>query len=130
MQSTSASLLIAPDFNKSEYIHITPPSAGWDHLSFAARRMAKGATWEFETQENELALVVLGGTCRVTSNAGAWEEIGRRPNVFAGMPYTLYLPPETRFTLETAGKELDIAYGWAIAQETYPARFVWPAEVE
>ena len=130
MHSISASLLVAPNFSNAEYLHVTPRSAGWDHLSFGARQMKRGDRWEFETQESELALVVLGGTCRVTSNAGTWEQVGRRPNVFAGMPYTLYLPPGTRFTVEATGDGLDIAYGWALARERHSARLVTPAEVE
>jgi 5-deoxy-glucuronate isomerase len=130
MPSTSASFLISPSLSDDEYIQVTPRSAGWDHLSFAARKINHGATWEFETYDNELALVVLGGTCQVTSNQGAWTDIGRRPNVFAGMPYTLFLPPETRFTLEATSEQLDIAYGWCIARESYPARLVRPSEVE
>jgi 5-deoxy-glucuronate isomerase len=126
----STSLLIAPDFNRSEYIHITPQSAHWDHLSFAARRMDRSTLWHFETHENELALVVLGGTCDITSNAGKWTDVGRRPNVFSGMPYTLYLPPETRFTVEAKSEHLDIAYGWCAAKEPHPARLVRPADVE
>ena len=62
MQSSSSSLLIAPDFNQDEYIQVTPQSAGWGHLSFAVHSMAPGDTWDFETKENELALVVLGRT--------------------------------------------------------------------
>ncbi|HET9589765.1 MAG TPA: 5-deoxy-glucuronate isomerase [Anaerolineales bacterium] len=130
MQSTPTPLLIAPDFRDREYIRLTPDSAGWDHLSFAARRMKRGETWEFETHQNELALVLLGGTCQVTSNAGHWSEIGRRPNVFAGMPYTLYLPPGTQFTVEVTSEELDLAYGWCLARDEHPARLVKPAEVE
>lgn len=130
MQSSSLPLLVTPNFYQDEYIHVTPDSAGWDHLSFAARRLAHGNQWDFETGENELALVVLGGTCQVTSNLDNWREVGRRPNVFAGMPYTLYLPPGTRFTVEAISEQLDIAYGWALANESYPARLVTPAEVE
>ena len=129
MQSISSSLLIAPDFNHQEYIQITPHSAHWDHLHFAARQLRRGKLWHFETRENELALVVLGGTCEITSNAGKWTDVGKRSNVFAGMPYTLYLPPETRFTVEAKG-ELDIAYGWCAAKELHPARLVKPVEVE
>src|SRR5574338_1072976 len=99
MQSNSSSLLVRPDFSRQEYIHITPQSAGWEHLGFAARRMVRGDLWSFETGENELALVVLGGTCEIASNVGTWSAVGKRPNAFAGMPYTLYLPPETRFTV-------------------------------
>lgn len=130
MQSNSSSLLVAPNFKHEEYIQVTPQSAQWEHLSFAARKMERGVRWDFETQENELALVVLGGTCEITSNSGNWTEVGRRPNVFAGMPHTLYLPPATSFTIEAKSEYLDIAYGWCLAKETYPARLVKPAEVE
>ena len=130
MKSSSASLLVAPNFNRDEYIQVTPQIAHWDHLSFAARRMTLGQKWDFQTGENEFALVVLGGSCQVTSNRGNWTDVGRRPNVFAGMPYTLYLPAETRFTLQATSEHLDIAYGWSIARAMYPARLVKPVEVE
>lgn len=130
MQSPLSSLLISPNFDNDEYIQITPHSAQWDFLHFAARRMKRTETWHFETRQNELALVVLGGICQVSSNRGSWADVGRRPNVFAGMPYTLYLPPETRFTVEARSAHLDIAYGWCVAKEAYPARLVKPADVE
>lgn len=130
MQPNSASLLVAPNYSLPEYIHVTPQSAHWDYLNFAARQINHGRLWHFETQENELALVILGGTCEITCNVGKWTEVGRRPNVFAGMPYTLYLPPQTRFTVEAKSKHLDIAYGWCVAREAHPARLVRPAEVE
>ena len=128
--SSTSSLLIAPDFSRPAYIEITPQSAQWEHLSFAARQLNRAATWEFETQENELALVVLGGICDITSNFGSWSDVGRRPNVFSGMPYTLFLPPGTRFTVEAKSEQLDIACGWCLAKEKHPARLVRPAEVE
>lgn len=130
MQSNSSPLLIPPDYDRQEYIQITPQSAHWEHLSFAARWMRRGTRWDFETHENELALVVLGGTCDITSNVGTWTDVGKRANVFAGMPYTLFLPPETRFTVEAKSEQLDIAYGWCVAAEIHPARLVKPAEVE
>lgn len=122
-------LLVSPDFEQQEYIRVTPASAGWKALHFAARKMQPGARWEHETGENELALVVLGGTCRVNSNRGTWEPVGRRPDVFHGMPYTLYLPRQTRFSVEATSAELDFAYGWAQAYSDHPARLVRPEEV-
>lgn len=129
MQSAS-SLLVAPDFSQAEYLRVTPQTAGWDHLSFAARKMERGDTWEFATDDNELAMVLLGGICNITSNRGNWAEVGRRASVFAGMPYTLFLPPRTRFTVEARSESLDIAYGWCTASEAHPARLVKPADVE
>src|SRR5215211_7062595 len=127
MPSNSCSFLIAPDFRYPEYVQITPRTAGWDYLNFAARQMSLGEMWHFETHENELALVVLGGTCEITSNIGKWTDVGRRLDVFSGMPYTLYLPPETRFTVEAKSEHLDVAYGWCVAKEAHPARLVKPA---
>jgi 5-deoxy-glucuronate isomerase len=130
MLSNTSPLLIAPNFNNGEYVQVTPQSAQWNYLSFGARKMKRGEKWDFETHENELALVLLGGTCDITSHIGKWTEVGRRPNVFAGMPYTLYLPPGIRFTVEAKSEDLEIAYGWCAAKEAHPARLVKPAEVE
>ena len=52
--SYSTSLLIAPDFNQPEYIHITPQSAHWEHLSFAARRMDRSKLWHFRQADGSI----------------------------------------------------------------------------
>ena len=130
MSTNPSPLQITPDFLQEEYIHIDPSSAGWEHLHFAARKLKRNECWEFETGEYELALVILSGTCSVVSNRGSWLEIGRRTSVFDGMPYTLYLPRQTRFTVESTSDPLDIAYGWCIAQSDHPARLVRPEEVD
>lgn len=113
-----------------EYIYITPETADWNTLSFAARRMARGEVWQEHTGFNEYGLVILGGTCTVRSSHGEWANIGRRPNVFSGIPYALYLPRETEFTVE-ALSELDIAYGWANSPfyDEYLPRLITPEEV-
>lgn len=123
-------LLVTPDFDKQEYIHVSPASAGWDFLHFAARKMHRGETWHSETGENELALVILGGVCSVTANHGEWKEIGRRATVFDGMPYTLYLPRRSRFSVTAESELLDVAYGWCRADEDHPAQLVTPPDVE
>lgn len=123
-------LLVKPDFNQREYIRVTPESAGWEHLYFSAIRLGPQERFEWDTGPNELALVVLGGRCSVRSNRGSWPEIGRRATVFDGMPYTLYLPGQTRFTVEPAGAAVDFAIGWCAASGDYPARLAGPRDVE
>ncbi len=129
MSSQHASLLIPPCPGESEYIRTTPQSAGWDYLHFAARQMRAGESWRHATDDHEFALVVLGGVCAVRSSRGDWPRIGRRPNVFAGMPYCLYLPRHTEFTLKALSENLDIGYGWCRSDEDHPARLVTPPEV-
>jgi 5-deoxy-glucuronate isomerase len=129
MTSARSPLLISADPAADEYMCVTPRVAGWNLLHFAARRLKPARPWEFDTGASELGLVLLGGVCRVTSNRGEWSRIGRRPHVFAGMPYALYLPPNTRFTVEALDGEADVAYGWCAAEEELPPRLVTPAHV-
>jgi 5-deoxy-glucuronate isomerase len=122
-------LQFTPEPSASEYIRVDPETAGWQTLHFAARAMQKGEQWQHQTGSNELALVVLGGVCAVRSSRGDWTQVGRRPNVFAGMPYTLYLPRQTAFSVEAVSEHLDIAYGWAPTTEDHPPRLVTPEDV-
>jgi 5-deoxy-glucuronate isomerase len=123
-------LLIHPSVSGPEYARVTPERAGWEHLHFAARRQRAGERWESDTGETELALVMLGGVCSVRSNRGEWNNIGRRPDVFSGMPYALYLPRRTGFVLEAHSNDVDVACGWCAVTEDHPPALVTPAQVQ
>ncbi|HSM72591.1 MAG TPA: 5-deoxy-glucuronate isomerase [Anaerolineales bacterium] len=123
-------LLISPDESSTEYLWITPQLAHWEYLNFSACRLGIGQQWGFDTTGHELALVVLGGICNVRSSCGDWENIGRRRNVFNGMPYTLYLPRQTRFTIEAVSQELDFACAWCPTDQEHPPKLVAPEHVD
>jgi 5-deoxy-glucuronate isomerase len=126
--SSESRLLVHPSSQSGEYLRITPESAGWEHLSFAARKLRAGETWAANTDGFEYGLVILGGKCSVRSNRGQWDQVGRRPDVFHGMPYALYLPRATEFTV-SAVTELDLACGWCRAQGEHPPCLVTPKDV-
>jgi 5-deoxy-glucuronate isomerase len=126
MTRADSALLVKPSPGDGEYLRITPETAGWQHLSFAARRLATGQSWSSDTGDSEYGIVILGGSCAVDSSRGRWERIGRRANVFDGMPYALYLPAGTRFTVTARSAELDIAYGWCRAEGEHPPHLVTP----
>ncbi len=84
---------------------------------------------EGDTGHRELGLVLLGGRCSVSSSRGEWTEIGRRPNVFAGMPYALYLPVSTEYTI-TAETDCDLAFCFCRAEELHAPKLIRPEEVE
>ncbi|MDQ3685285.1 MAG: 5-deoxy-glucuronate isomerase [Acidobacteriota bacterium] len=108
---------------------MTPESAGFDYLTFRARKILRGDEFSSETGASELGLVVLGGRCSVESTAGSWSAFGSRAHVFDGMPTALYLPIETEFTV-TAETDCEIAFCFSRAEEKYPARLITPDEVE
>jgi 5-deoxy-glucuronate isomerase len=122
-------LLVVPSKNTPEYVRITPQSAQWKYLHFSARKLNDRQQWSFDTTEHELALVVLGGICNVRSSRGSWENVGRRPNVFSGMPYTLYLPRRTKLTIEAASQEVDFVCGWCSTDQDHLPKLVTPDQV-
>jgi 5-deoxy-glucuronate isomerase len=101
---------------------------GYEFLSFETRELEGGKTYSGETAGNELAIVVLGGTCSIASSRGEWLRFGKRKTVFDGMPYTLYLPIHTTFQVNTEAG-CDLAFCYCKAEEEYPARLVTPDEV-
>jgi len=123
------SLRVRPSAAAGEYTRVTPETASWEHLSFAARKLKAGEKWGENTGDSEYGLVVLGGICSVRSSRGTWERIGRRPNPFAGMPYGLYLPPGTDFVVESLSPELDLACGWCRARGEFGPQLVTPDSV-
>jgi 5-deoxy-glucuronate isomerase len=78
-----------------EWQLVTPELAGWQYLSFGVRR----APFSDATGETEVALVVLGGRCRVRAEGEEWE-LGGRTAVFDGLPWALYLPRDMSYEVE------------------------------
>jgi len=103
-------------------------SYGFQFLRFRNRKLTAKDHVQEDTGDCELGLVLLGGKCTVESSRGSWTNIGRRPNVFAGMPYALYLPIHTQFTVSTES-ECDIAFCYCRAERAFPARLVTPGDV-
>jgi len=101
---------------------------GYEYLSFETRKLGAGEKYSGKTGNRELAIVVLGGVCSVTSSRGEWLGFGQRATVFDGLPYTLYLPVRTSFTV-SADAACDLAFCYAKAEDEYPARLVTPAHV-
>lgn len=129
-QYTADNLVVHPgnSADPDVIVEVTPANAGWDTINFQARRLQAGKSWAFQTGGNELALVMLSGTVDIASNRGAWQKMGRRPHVFAGLPYALYLPPRTDFTV-TATTDSEFAVTWVAAEEDHAPALITPADV-
>jgi 5-deoxy-glucuronate isomerase len=134
LTSQSNALLVRPliqDDNQPGIVtRVTAKDAGWGLLSMEVRRLLEGGTWAHDTAECEAALVVLGGRCRVTSSRGEWPSVGRRADVFSGMPYALYLPRHTALAVTALADGLEVAHCWVPADEDHPARLVTPDDCD
>lgn len=131
-QYDARSLVIPPEPQPADpavIVAVTPERAGWETLSFQARRLAAGDRWSSATTAHELALVVLSGRLAVDSSRGRWPALGERANVFAGRPYALYLPPDTTFEVRGLTPAV-FAVAWTPAVAPHAPRLITPAEVE
>ena len=107
-----------------EWEQVTPESAGWSHLFFGVR----GKSFSADTGEGEIALVVLGGRCSVEAEGERWE-LGSRENVFGGMPWALYLPRETAYSVTGLGP-FEVAICGALCDRRREPALIRPDDVE
>jgi len=107
---------------------VDPASASWRYLSFRVERLQDGEQVSRRTGGEEVALVPLGGRCAVESGGERWE-LGERASVFDGMPWALYLPRDTAYTLSALGN-VEVAVSGALAEERLEPRLITPTEVE
>ncbi|MBS3965967.1 MAG: 5-deoxy-glucuronate isomerase [Truepera sp.] len=107
---------------------VTPELAGWQYLSFRVHALAEGQRYRGESLGCEVALVFLSGDAEVKVNGQAWSLTGRR-DVFAGLPYATYVPPDHSYQV-TAKSGLELAVGMAPAKGILAPRLITPDEVK
>jgi 5-deoxy-glucuronate isomerase len=130
MHYTAANLLIK-SLDRGEtgvFARVRPEDAGWQYLNMAAMRLNKGQTYQGSTGEHEHVTVILGGRCTIRTSAGDFAHLGRRPDVFSGMPWALYLPRRTTFEIEALSDRLEFASCWVPTDQDHPAQVVTPAD--
>jgi 5-deoxy-glucuronate isomerase len=112
--------------DSGELISFSRQAAGWDWMSFSARRLAAGEVWEVQHAGEESVQVLLGGMCDVHWGT-SYHSIGERKNVFDGLPYALYLAPgeRARYTARTV---CEIAECHVPAEGGFPSRLLTPKE--
>ena len=120
-------LLVKGRRNGKQIVQVTPKSAGWKHVGFAAYRLAPDETIALDADGLERCIVVLRGTVTVRSGADVWNEIGERASVFEDRsPYAVYLPRGAAAAV-TARTDAEIAVASAPGTEVRKARLIEPA---
>jgi 5-deoxy-glucuronate isomerase len=131
VQYTPDNILVKPGvFPDDPYLilSITPERAGWEYISFQARKLEANQSWSFASGENELVIVNLSGRYAVRSNRGQWSGIGARKDVFEGAAHALYLPRHSEFTI-TAEESGEYAVAWVPTDEDNEPWLIKPEDV-
>ncbi len=75
------------------------------------------------------AAVILGGVADIRTNTKTLLEVGRRTDVFAGMPYAVTIAPNTEFEIESLSDDFQFAACWATAVQPVQTRLIRPGDV-
>ena len=130
MNYSARNLVINPYLSPDPQVvvEVDPARAGWEYIHFQYRCMEAGGSWTFSPGEYEIALVVLAGTLNVVSNRGQREGIGKRPNVFAGLPEALYLPHHSTLKV-SASTVCQFAVVWAEGSGDHAPRLITQRDI-
>lgn len=110
--------------------HITPESAGWNHVGFEVYKLAPGQIFTQQTNDKEVCLVLVAGKANISCQDTSWKNLGDRMNPFDQVaPYSVYVPPANYFIVE-ANTELELAVCKAPAKGKYPAKLITPEQCE
>ena len=124
------SLLVKAKRSGRDIVSVTPQSAGWKYVGFAAHRLASGESMSFDTGANEACVVVLRGLVTVAAQGQTWREIGGRASVFADeAPYAVYVPAREAVEV-SANTDAEIAIASAPGSQARPARLIAPASMK
>ncbi|QJD87266.1 5-deoxy-glucuronate isomerase [Cohnella herbarum] len=126
-----AELLVRSGIPDSEgkVLEITPQSAGWEYVGFEVFVLSKGDILRRSTDHREACLVLLTGKANVNTANAYFPDIGRRMNVFEGIPpYSVYVPAGDRFEAE-ALTDMELVCCWSPAEGTLEARLIPPEDV-
>ena len=66
-------------------------------------RLEPGENAVYESEEYEIGLVILQGTCSVKVDDVTFDKLGSRRSVFDGKPTTVYVPRDSKYEVTATG---------------------------
>ena len=124
------SLLVKAKKTGREIVTVTPQSAGWKYVGFAAYRLSPGETITLADDTLERCIVVLRGTVSVRAGDASWTEIGERESVFEDRsPYAAYAPRHTAASV-IAHTAAEIGVASAPGAVERPPRLIEPGSMK
>lgn len=98
-------------------------------LNGIAMALTTGKKFALTTGQYNYAAVILGGVADIRTSAETFLDVGRRTDVFAGMPYAVTIAPNTEFEIEALSDDFQFAACWATAVQPVQTRVIRPRDV-
>ncbi len=116
------------DLSASVFAKLSAEQAGWQYLNMVALSLEAGKTFGITVGDYEYLAVILGGVCDIHTNHGDFVDVGRRPDVFTGMPYAIYMPRNTEFEIEALTDDFAMASCWAATDQDHKVKLITPKD--
>ena len=124
------SLLVKAQREGMTIARVTPETAAWRYVGFAAYRLAREEVLYVHEDARESCIVVLSGAVTIEVDGTRYASLGARDSVFEdAAPYALYLPPKVQATVR-AERDAEIGVASAPAQGRYPTRLIEPSQMK
>lgn len=117
------------DTTSSVFARVSAGQAGWQHLNMVGLELPTGQTFGITIDQYEYVAIILGGVCDIRTSRGDFLEVGRRPDVFTGLPYAIYMPRETEFEIESLSEDFAMASCWVPTDQDHPIKLIQPHDV-
>ena len=124
------SLLVKAHRASREIVRVTPESAGWRFVGFAAYRLRPGERVEIALAGRELCIVVLAGKADIEVGGETFRSIGNRASVFDDAPPGAIYAPDGGNARVTALTDAEIGVAHAPGGGSLPARRIEPASMK
>ncbi len=118
-----------PHEKMAGYREIVAPGKQTKNTGFGLIQLGPSDTFEAETLDREVVLVILKGNCLAKAGNVTFDHLARK-DVFSGRATAVYVPRSSRYKItETAGQEAEVAVLTAAAGKAYEPFVVRPEEI-
>jgi len=108
---------------------VAAEQVGLARLNSIAMALDVGKKFALTTGPYNYAATILGGVANIRTPTQAFLDVGRRTDVFAGMPYAFTIGPQTEFEIEALTDDFQFAACWAAAVQPMPTQVIRPQDV-
>ena len=123
-------LLVKGHREGRDIVAVTPQSAGWRYVGFAAYRLSPGERLRVHLPDREVCVVVMAGKATIQVGDNIWRGIGERASVFDdASPHAVYAPAGAAVEI-AADTAAEIAVASAPGSNHRPARLIAPASMK
>jgi 5-deoxy-glucuronate isomerase len=108
---------------------VSPRNSMLEYISLRVLQLNPGECYAGNSGDEELALVIISGTCRIRTQNYDWQNVGRRNNPFENPAHTVYLPCNTKYEITATHGQVEIAIGGALSDRAGDPVLITPEQV-